>query len=198
MRLKHFRRMHLFVAEPSFAENLRFKNELYEILHPTPLNQNLWTFLINGHAQLFLLRKKNRVRLPRKGESAFPQKPAQLLRLFRTERMGVRVHKEFSLNTPSSRAFRHTLNRWFLRNKRDLPWRQTRDPYAILVSEIMLQQTQVATVIPYYHEWLRRFPDFASLADACENDVLRGWQGLGYYVRARNLHATASTVVDRY
>ena len=62
----------------------------------------------------------------------------------------------------------------------------------------MLQQTQVATVIPYYHEWLRRFPDFASLAHACENDVLRAWQGLGYYVRARNLHATASTVVDRY
>ena len=62
----------------------------------------------------------------------------------------------------------------------------------------MLQQTQVATVIPYYREWLRRFPDFASLAHASENDVLRAWQGLGYYARARNLHATASTVVDRY
>src|SRR5439155_46835 len=70
MRLKHFRRMHLFVAEPSFTENLRFENELCEILHPAPLHQNLWTFLINGHAQLFLLRKKNRVRLRRKGESA--------------------------------------------------------------------------------------------------------------------------------
>jgi hypothetical protein len=81
MRLKHFRRMHLFVAEPSFAENLRFENELYEILHPAPLHQNLWTFLINGYAQLFLLRKKNRVRLRRKGESTFPQKPAQFLRL---------------------------------------------------------------------------------------------------------------------
>src|SRR5438270_8997144 len=81
MRLKHFRRMHLFVAEPSFTEKLRFENEPYEILHPAPLHQNLWTFLINGHAQLFLLRKKNRVRLRRKGESAFTQKPAQLLRL---------------------------------------------------------------------------------------------------------------------
>src|SRR6266478_2995994 len=81
MRLKHFRRMHLFVAEPSFTENLRFENELYETLHPAPLHQNLWTFLIDGHAQLFLLRKKNRVRLRREGESAFMQKRAQLLRL---------------------------------------------------------------------------------------------------------------------
>jgi A/G-specific adenine glycosylase len=71
------------------------------------------------------------------------------------------------------RAFRSYLLRWFRRHGRDLPWRQTRDPYAILVSEFMLQQTQVAAVIPYYHEWLRRFPDFASLAHACENDVLR-------------------------
>src|SRR5438477_5201840 len=96
------------------------------------------------------------------------------------------------------RAFQRPLLRWLRRYGRNLPWRRTRDPYAILVSEFMLQQTQVATVIPYYHEWLRRFPDFASLAHACENDVLRAWQGLGYYGRARNLHATARTVVDRY
>ena len=62
----------------------------------------------------------------------------------------------------------------------------------------MLQQTQVTTVIPYYHEWLRRFPDFTSLARASENEVLRAWQGLGYYARARNLHATAKTVMDRH
>jgi A/G-specific adenine glycosylase len=62
----------------------------------------------------------------------------------------------------------------------------------------MLQQTQVATVIPYYHKWLCRFPDFASLAGASENEVLRAWQGLGYYARARNLHATAKTVMDRH
>ena len=62
----------------------------------------------------------------------------------------------------------------------------------------MLQQTQVATVIPYYHHWLRRFPDFRSLARASENEVLRAWQGLGYYARARNLHATAKTVMDRF
>jgi A/G-specific adenine glycosylase len=96
------------------------------------------------------------------------------------------------------RAFRGSLLRWYRRHGRDLPWRRTGDPYAILVSEFMLQQTQVATVIPYYDEWRRRFPDFASLARASENDVLRAWQGLGYYARARNLHATAKAVVDRY
>src|SRR5438034_1443976 len=94
--------------------------------------------------------------------------------------------------------FRRALTTWYRKHGRDLPWRGTRDPYAILVSEFMLQQTQVATVIPYYHEWLRRFPDFASLARASENDVLHAWQGLGYYARARNLHATARTIVDRH
>ena len=74
----------------------------------------------------------------------------------------------------------------------------TCDPYAILVSEFMLQQTQVATVIPYYEAWLRRFPNFASLARASENDVLRSWQGLGYYARARNLHATARAVLENH
>ncbi len=87
---------------------------------------------------------------------------------------------------------------WYRRRGRDLPWRRTRDPYAILVSEFMLQQTQVATVIPYYHKWLRRFPDFASLARASENEVLRAWQGLGYYARARNLHTTAKAVMNRH
>jgi A/G-specific adenine glycosylase len=96
------------------------------------------------------------------------------------------------------RAFRRSLVGWYRRNGRDLPWRRTRDPYAILVSELMLQQTQVAAVIPYYDKWLRRFPDFASLARASENEVLRAWQGLGYYARARNLHATAKTVIDRH
>src|SRR2546423_9006928 len=85
-------------------------------------------------------------------------------------------------------AFRRRLLRWYRRHGRDLPWRRTRDPYAILVSEFMLQQTQVATVIPYYREWLRTFPNFASLALASENQVLRAWQGLGYYARARNFH----------
>src|SRR5215470_3253568 len=96
------------------------------------------------------------------------------------------------------RALRRSLVGWYRRHGRDLPWRRTRDPYAVLVSEFMLQQTQVATVIPYYHNWLRTFPNLASLARASENEVLRAWQGLGYYARARNLHATAKTVVDRH
>jgi A/G-specific adenine glycosylase len=92
---------------------------------------------------------------------------------------------------------RHLLN-WYRRRGRDLPWRETRDPYAVLVSEFMLQQTQVVTVVPYYHKWLLRFPDLPALARASENDVLRAWQGLGYYARARNLHGTARIVVNQH
>ena len=93
---------------------------------------------------------------------------------------------------------RQTLARWFRRHGRDLPWRRTHDPYAILVSEFMLQQTQVVTVIDYYHRWLARFPDFKSLAAASEADVLHVWQGLGYYARARNLHRAAQHVAARH
>ncbi|MDP9099766.1 MAG: A/G-specific adenine glycosylase [Verrucomicrobiota bacterium] len=99
---------------------------------------------------------------------------------------------------PPAAPFRHSLLTWYRKNRRDLPWRRSADPYAILVSEFMLQQTQVATVIPYYKEWLRRFPDFATLAAASENDVLHAWQGLGYYTRARNLRATAIVVMERH
>jgi A/G-specific adenine glycosylase len=94
--------------------------------------------------------------------------------------------------------FRRILFAWYQKNGRDLPWRRTRDPYAILVSEFMLQQTQVATVIPYYDEWMRRFPDFAALAAASEHEVLHAWQGLGYYARARNLRATAQAVMEKH
>jgi A/G-specific adenine glycosylase len=95
-------------------------------------------------------------------------------------------------------AFRRALLRWYSKHGRDLPWRRTRDPYRILVSEFMLQQTQVATVLPYYKEWFRRFPNFAALARSSETDVIRAWQGLGYYARGRNLHAAAKLVVDKY
>jgi len=94
--------------------------------------------------------------------------------------------------------FRRRLLAWYRKQGRDLPWRRTSDPYAILVSEFMLQQTQVATVIPYYDEWLRRFPGFAALAAASEHEVLHAWQGLGYYARARNLRATAQTIVEKH
>ena len=79
---------------------------------------------------------------------------------------------------------------WYRTHARDLPWRRTRDPYAIWVSEVMLQQTQVATVIPYFERWMQRFPDVSALARAELDDVLHAWQGLGYYSRARSLRGT--------
>jgi A/G-specific adenine glycosylase len=102
------------------------------------------------------------------------------------------------VDSASARSFRRSLLSWYRRNRRDLPWRRTTDPYAILVSEFMLQQTQVATVIPYYNEWLRRFPDIATLAAASESDVLHAWQGLGYYSRARNLRASAMAILQKH
>lgn len=86
---------------------------------------------------------------------------------------------------------------WFAAHARRLPWRQTRDPYAIWISEIMLQQTRVETVIPYYERWLRRFPDIPSLAKATQGQVLAAWEGLGYYGRARQLHRAAQELAAR-
>jgi A/G-specific adenine glycosylase len=87
---------------------------------------------------------------------------------------------------------------WYRKHARALPWRATRDPYAIWVSEIMLQQTQVATVIPYYERFLARFPDVGGLAAAAERDVLRLWEGLGYYRRARQMHAAAKRIAAEH
>jgi A/G-specific adenine glycosylase len=95
-------------------------------------------------------------------------------------------------------SFRRSLLVWFRKKARDLPWRHDRSPYAVLVSEMMLQQTQAATVADYFTRWLRRFPDFCALAAAEENDVLHAWQGLGYYARARNLHRAAKAVVAEH
>ena len=96
------------------------------------------------------------------------------------------------------RAFRKRLLSWYRRHGRDLPWRRTTDPYHILVSEVMLQQTQVETVIPYYERFLARFPDVRALADAREEEVLRLWSGLGYYARARNLHRASVRLRDEH
>ncbi len=93
---------------------------------------------------------------------------------------------------------RRSLVNWSHHNKRELAWRHTRDPYRILVSEIMLQQTTVAAVVSYYNRWLRRFPTLRVLARASESDVLHAWQGLGYYARARNLHRSAQISVERF
>lgn len=91
-------------------------------------------------------------------------------------------------------VFSKVLVAWYLQNKRDLPWRNTSDPYKIWLSEIMLQQTRVAQGLPYYYKFLDNFPKIKNLADAHEDEVLKLWQGLGYYSRARNLHATAKHV----
>lgn len=90
------------------------------------------------------------------------------------------------------------LHRWYRREARSLPWRDTRDPYAIWVSEAMLQQTQVATVIPYYARWMERFANVAALARADVDEVLLAWEGLGYYSRARNLHQAARIVHEEH
>jgi A/G-specific adenine glycosylase len=91
-------------------------------------------------------------------------------------------------------ALREAVLDWYARSRRDLPWRRTRDPYAILVSEVMLQQTQVARVVPRYLEWLDRWPDAASLAAASRGEVLAAWVGLGYNRRALALHEAAGVV----
>jgi A/G-specific adenine glycosylase len=96
-----------------------------------------------------------------------------------------------------STEFRLTLLSWYEEHARRLPWRESTDPYEILVSELMLQQTQVATVLEYYRRWLERFPTIGDLAKADEALVLREWQGLGYYQRARNLHLCAKIIVTR-
>ena len=87
---------------------------------------------------------------------------------------------------------------WYKKNARTLPWRGHPDPYAVWVSEIMLQQTRVEAVIPYFETWMKRFPSVKALADAQEQDVLNHWEGLGYYSRARNLHKAAQVVVDKF
>lgn len=104
-------------------------------------------------------------------------------------------------NLPEStkeRELSQALLRWYDQHARHLPWRDEPTPYRVWVSEIMLQQTRVETVLPYFERWMVRFPDLKSLAEASEQDVLQAWEGLGYYSRARNLHRAARLVVDQY
>ncbi|MCG6157602.1 A/G-specific adenine glycosylase [Rubinisphaera margarita] len=104
---------------------------------------------------------------------------------------------ETNLFEPATlKSFRADLKRWYRKAGRELPWRLTADPYRIWLSEIMLQQTTVAAVIPYYERFLARFPDVPALAAAEEAEVLRLWEGLGYYSRARNIHKTARIVAE--
>lgn len=95
-------------------------------------------------------------------------------------------------------SFSEKLLNWYELNKRDLPWRRNPTPYAVWVSEIMLQQTRVETVIPYFLRWMERFPNLESLAQSSLQNVLSAWEGLGYYSRARNLHKAAQIILERY
>ena len=101
-------------------------------------------------------------------------------------------------NPELRRQFRRRLLDWYRKNGRDLPWRRTRDPYHILVSEVMLQQTQVDRVVPKYHEWLEKYPSLSALAAAPEADVTTTWRPLGYNIRPRRLHAIARESVARF
>jgi A/G-specific adenine glycosylase len=100
------------------------------------------------------------------------------------------------LDPARASAFRRRLHAWYRRSARDLPWRRTRDAYHVLVSELMLQQTQVSRVVTFYSEFLDRFPTLADVARAKPAAVMEAWEGLGYYARARNLHALAKQVTE--
>src|SRR3954447_22153829 len=113
-----------------------------------------------------------------------------------TDRKSIEDEAISFFSTSQRQTLRRRLLAWYAAHKRDLPWRRSRDPYRVWISEIMLQQTQVATVRDYFERFIRTFPDIGSLSAAEETDVLRQWEGLGYYRRARQLHAAAKKVVE--
>src|SRR2546426_706807 len=130
-----------------------------------------------------------------------PDQPSQVQRDLRTARhVAISCVRMPRSSTPrgakpkGAQAFTKKLLAWYARAARDLPWRRTRDPYQVLVSEVMLQQTQVARVAEYYPRFLERFPDLETLASARPKAVREAWDGLGYYARASNLHALAKQV----
>ena len=105
---------------------------------------------------------------------------------------------QIDVSAAAIQAIREQILAWYHHNRRNLPWRGETDPYRIWISEVMLQQTQVTTVIPYYHRFLDKFGDLETLAAAPLTEVLKAWEGLGYYARARNLHKAAIELVDNH
>lgn len=136
-----------------------------------------------------------------KKDSSQPQR-SSIPDKFPSESLALEIQGDFDMTAKNITAnvtfLRRSLLNWYAEAGRDLPWRRTRDPYAVWVSEIMLQQTQVKTVLPYYERWLAQFPTIASLAAADQQQVLKVWQGLGYYARARNLHQAALAVIQQH
>src|SRR5215470_17382961 len=102
------------------------------------------------------------------------------------------------MQTKDFNFFSQKLIEWYIWHKRNLPWRDIHNPYKIWVSEIILQQTRVIQGLEYYNRFINRFPNIKSLAEADEQEVLKYWQGLGYYSRARNLHSTAKTILNKH
>lgn len=114
------------------------------------------------------------------------------------KRAGKPSANQVAMNKRAQSKFIEALLAWFQRQKRTFPWRETRDPYRIWIAEVMLQQTQAATVIPYYVRFLERFPNVAALASASDGALMKAWEGLGYYARARNLRRAARLIVDEH
>ena len=112
--------------------------------------------------------------------------------------MVVLMSSVLKMSAAKERRIRQGLVGWYGKHQRRMPWRDTRDPYRIWLSEVMLQQTQVKTVITYYHRFLERFPTLEDLARGDLQEVLKMWEGLGYYARARNFHRAAGVVADAY
>src|SRR5438128_1982515 len=111
---------------------------------------------------------------------------------------GKPANKQITISRQSRSKLVNALLNWFTKHKRALPWRATRDPYRIWISEVMLQQTQAAMVIPFYKRFLEQFPNIAALAAADDRVLMKAWEGLGYYARARNLRAAAQTIVREH
>jgi A/G-specific adenine glycosylase len=194
---EHRRIENLLVADPSLFQDFRLKVKPDEIVRLFSLNNDLRPLFIDGDGQFCFLREKDRVGSIDKFESLIPQKLSEGFSLGVLDGYCVRVHRWGRMKQIFSEIteFRAELGAWFERHGRRLPWRATNDPYAILVSELMLQQTQVATVLGYYQRWFECFPTVRDLASADESEVLHAWQGLGYYNRARNLHKCAKIIV---
>lgn len=110
----------------------------------------------------------------------------------------LKINKIYGDNVLNKDEFALNLLEWYYNNKRDLPWRQTTDPYKIWLSEVMLQQTQVQTVIPYFNKFIDKYPTLDDLANADAQEVLKDWEGLGYYNRIRNLHSAVKEVQSIY
>ncbi|MDA1078631.1 MAG: A/G-specific adenine glycosylase, partial [Verrucomicrobia bacterium] len=104
------------------------------------------------------------------------------------------IKSSWAQSEPSKKTFRKSLLLWFDQQKRELPWRDNPSLYKTVVSEFMLQQTRVTTMLPYFENWMNQFPDFEILANAPETKILKAWEGLGYYSRAKNLHKLAKII----